>query len=297
MHQLKDLSVFQKTLLPSEKDVLEYERIGWYQSPIIIEDELLDQAVKGCEEYYQGMRDYELKFNGKIAQDNSDSKQVLKNNEFICFQKKEIQQIVFHPMISAIAAKLSRTSEVRLLADSLLKKAPKKDKELGIVGWHTDKAYWPTLTSDQLVTAWIPLQDCTVEMGPVVYIDESHQWRHEKELKSFYSFNNQDLTGLEKYIEVKKPNHNKTAMTLKRGQVSFHSCHTIHCSYPNYSNQDRLAIAVHLQDKENTYKKAFKQNGEPIVIGYDEICSKDKLGEPNYNDAEVFPVLFKNIVH
>ena len=78
-------------------------------------------------------------------------------------------------------------------------------------------------------------------------------------------------------------------MTLKRGQVSIHSCNTVHCSYPNVSNKARLALAVHLQDDSNYYQKAFKTNGEKIVIGYDPFCSKDENGDPNYSDDNIFP--------
>ena len=77
-------------------------------------------------------------------------------------------------------------------------------------------------------------------------------------------------------------------MTLKKGQVSFHNSHTIHCSYPNTSEKNRLALAVHLQDGDNKYKEAFNDKGEKIVIGYDKICRKDKNGKPLSNKCGSF---------
>lgn len=215
------------------------------------------------------------------------------NNEFVTLQKKELQTLGFHPLIAAAASILAETDEVRLFADSLVNKLPTKNKT-GVVGWHSDKAYWPTCTSNNMLTAWIPLQDCTIDMGPLTHIDESHKWKDEEQLKSFFSFNNQDLTSFEDYLSKQKKEYTKTSMTLKKGQVSFHNCNTIHSSFPNVSNVNRLALAVHFQDKANRYQKAYKENGELIVIGYDKICKKDSSGNPDYTDSELFPLIFKH---
>ena len=128
-------------------------------------------------------------------------------------------------------------------------------------------------------------------MGPLIYIDGTHKWKEEKELKSFFSFNNQDLLSFEDYLNEKKPNYKKSFMTLKKGQVCFHSCHTIHSSAPNTSTNSRLALAIHLQDKSNKYQEAFKPNGDKIVIGYDKICAKDSAGNPDYTDDRMFPLI------
>ena len=291
-HTIKDLNREQINLLPTKEDVIDFENKGWYVSPKILSDELLEQAIKGTKEFYLGMRDGALANTGSLA--NSETNQTLLNNEFVCFQKNEIGDIVFHPMISATAAILSNTTEIRLLADSLLCKKPIKNNNKGIVGWHTDKAYWPTLTSNKLLTAWIPLQDCTADMGPVLYIDESHIWRDQKEFRSFYSFKKENLSDFEKHLSKVKPNYKKSVMTIKRGQVCFHNCHTIHCSLPNTSKVDRIAIAVHLQDAENKYQKAYTDKGELIKISYDELGTRDENGDPDYRDPAIFPVLWKN---
>jgi ectoine hydroxylase-related dioxygenase (phytanoyl-CoA dioxygenase family) len=208
-------------------------------------------------------------------------------------QKKELKELGFYPIISAIAAMLAKTTEIRLFADSLINKLPEKPTSKGVVGWHSDKAYWPTCTSNRMLTAWIPLQDCTEDMGPLTHINQSHLWKDDKSLKSFFSFNNQDLSNFESYLENQKKDYVKTKMTLKKGQVSFHNCNTIHSSFPNTSNKSRLALAIHFQDKSNRYQQAFRENGELIELGYDKICSRDELGKPNYRDYEIFPVIFR----
>ena len=266
-------------LFPTEKDLAFFNQNGWYKSPVIFSDEEIECAVKGAYDFYEGKIDFPMFSKEGLADDDCNEELVIKNNEFVTLQKKELRDLGWHPMIREIAKILTQSSEMRLFADSLICKNPSKTKNTSIVGWHSDKAYWPTCSSDKLITVWIPLQDCTIEMGPLVHIDGSHKWKNEEDLKEFFSFNNQDLNSLQEYLEMKK------------GSVSFHSCHTIHSSAPNTSNIPRLALAVHLQDDGNFYKESFKENGEKIVIGYDRVCAKDSLGNPDYKDPKIFPII------
>ncbi|WP_072762641.1 phytanoyl-CoA dioxygenase family protein [Arenibacter nanhaiticus] len=289
----KKISAAEMEMLPTEDQILEYEKKGWFVGNFILPEEIIDKAKKGAKDFYNGLKDYNLSEFTGIADDIFDDTAVIRNNEFVTLQKKELQALGFHQLITATAAKLARTDEIRLFADSLINKLPTNAKKEGVVGWHSDKAYWPTCTSQNMLTAWIPLQDVTIDMGPLLHIDQSNQWKDEKELKSFFSFNNQDLSAFENYLSKNKSNHIKSAMVLKKGQVSFHNCNTIHASYPNISNKNRMALAMHFQDKSNQYQKAYKDNGDLIVIGYDQICEKDSDGNPNYSDKKIFPKIFK----
>ena len=286
-----DSGLIKNELLPSKKDIEFYNQYGWYKSPVIFSDEEIDQAIKGANDFYDGKIDYPLPSKDGLADDVVDKKLVIRNNEFVTLQKKELRDLGWHPMIREIAKALTNSSQIRLFADSLVNKLPTEKTNEGIVGWHSDKAYWPTCSSDKILTAWIPLQECTIEMGPIVYIDGSHKWKDEEEMRQFFSFNSQDLESLQVYLNNNKAGFKKSFMTLKKGQVSFHSCHTIHSSTSNTSNVSRLALAVHLQDGGNQYQVAFKPNGEKIVIGYDEICAKDSEGNPDYSDTLMFPII------
>ena len=290
---LNDLTDEQKMLLPTKEDIKFYDENGWYISKKIIPDEIIDNAILGANEFYKGNVDFKLKNNIGIANDTLDQLSSIRNNEFVTLQKKELKELGFYPLIGAISAALAKTTEVRLFADSLINKLPQKATSKGIVGWHSDKAYWPTCTSNNIVTAWIPLQDCTEDMGPLTCINKSHLWKDESHFKSYFSFNNQDLTKFEDYLKEHKENYSKTKMTLKKGQVSFHNCNTIHGSFPNFSKNNRLALAVHVQDKENRYQKVLDQSGEIISIGYDKLCNKDNAGNPNYKDPSLFPIIFR----
>ena len=39
------------------------------------------------------------------------------------------------------------------------------------VGWHTDRGYWKTCTSANMLTAWIPFHDCDERMGTITMIE------------------------------------------------------------------------------------------------------------------------------
>ncbi len=290
-YTFNSLTPDEQKLLPSDSDVKKYNEIGWHVTPKIIPDDVLESALYSVEKYYAGERDYTLKTLEGVADDSAEDT-VIRNNEFVTLQKKELQNLGFYKLLVATAATLADSSSIRLFADSLLSKKPAKSAEKGVVGWHSDKAYWPTCTSNHMLTAWIPLQDVTIDMGPLMHIDYSHGWKEEKSLKDFYSFNNQDLEKFDKYLTTNKPDHGRSYMTLKKGQVSFHNCHTIHSSHPNVSSIDRIALAVHYQDHRNEYQKAYHPDGNLIQIGYDKICAKDQNGNPDYRDMDLFPVLF-----
>lgn len=292
-NSIKDLTPEQLKMLPDEQAVLDYQQKGWHISPIIIPEELIDAAVEGAHAFYAGEKDWQVDNLQRIANDAIDSKKVLRNNEMTSLQKKEIADLINYKMMAATAATLAQTSGIRLFADALIYKQPQKGADPGVVGWHADRAYWPTCTSRNMLTAWIPFQDCTVDMGPVFYISESHKWYNDPRWQSFYNFNNQRLDELDNFLKTEKPDHERVAMTLKKGQVSFHHGYTIHASRPNTSDQDRLALAVHLQDYDNKYQPAYKDDGSRIEIGYDLVCGKDKNGNPDYSDPAVFPTLFR----
>lgn len=292
MNTVNDLSAEDIALLPSEEDINDYERRGWYISPKVLPDDLLERAVKGTEAFYQGQVDFDNPEIEGPANDKFDGKKVLMNNEYASLQKKEIRDLVFYPMVSAIAAKLSRTSEIRLFADALMCKFPAIQEDNGAFGWHTDKAYWPSCTSNDMLTAWIPFQDTTIDMGPMYVIENSHKWVMDDELRKFCAHGNKNLSELEEYLAHTEKDYKSIPMTLKRGQLSFHNGNVFHGSPANTSNKKRITLTIHMQDHKNNYRPAYNEKGEKVIIGYERMCGRDENGNPNYRDKKFFPVLW-----
>lgn len=295
MNSTKNLSESQLKLLPSEKEVKKYEELGWYVSPIIFSEELIEKTRKGALSFLEGKVDYNHTEILGPANDSYNGVKTLTNNEFVSLQKKEIKELVEHPMVSAIASRLSRTQEIRLFADALMCKFPEKENNKSAFGWHTDKAYWPSCTSNNMLTAWVPLQDVTIDMGPMIVVENSHNWTFDEDLKKFCAAGNKDLKEFENFLEKSKADEYKLIpMTLKKGQLSFHNANSFHASTINTSNLKRITLTIHLQDFSNNYKPAFNDKGEKIVIGYEKMCRKDKNNNPDYRDPKIFPVLWKD---
>ena len=95
------------------------------------------------------------------------------------------------------------------------------------MGWHTDRHYWRTCSSQEMLTAWVPFHDISGDHGPVMFVAGSHRWSDQIDL----SFWDQDLTAIDRYAA--EHGARIVTATLRRGQVSFHHCGTLHGSGPN----------------------------------------------------------------
>ena len=84
-------------------------------------------------------------------------------------QSDTVKQLIFSKKLARIAGELMGVSGVRLYHDQALYKEPGG----GITPWHADQFYWPLDTANT-ITAWIPLQDTPLEMGPLAFAPKSH---------------------------------------------------------------------------------------------------------------------------
>ena len=244
------LSDKQRNLLPTEEEISKYEECGWYVSDKVLPMELIDAAIEGAEALYRGEKNIDHPPIIGPANDVFDESKVLMNNEYACMQRSEIWDLVSAPIVAAMAARLARTEEIRLFADALMCKFPAKKHDNGVFGWHTDKAYWPSCTSNNMLTAWIPFQDVTIDMGPMHVIENSNQWEMDDELRTFCAAGNKKLNEFESYLKKSKKKYRNVPMTLKKGQLSFHNANTFHGSSINSSDFKRMTLTIHFQDKK-----------------------------------------------
>jgi ectoine hydroxylase-related dioxygenase (phytanoyl-CoA dioxygenase family) len=140
-----------------------------------------------------------------------------------------------------------------------------------------------------MLTAWIPFQNTTAEMGSLMVMDGSHRWSGNEWMATSHE---RDLEVLESRISSPTTELRKITIEIKRGQVSFHHCMAVHGSPPNRSTNTRVALAVHLQPGENRYTPAFSDSGRRIGHTNDLLCRTDEFGNPDYSDPRIFPVLW-----
>ncbi|MFF0488016.1 phytanoyl-CoA dioxygenase family protein [Nocardia sp. NPDC004068] len=269
-------------------DIAFYRAHGWWVSPPIVPDDLLDQAAIGAERHYAGERDHPLLISGGYLDWRPEHGEVIRLNDYVSLQNDDLAPLVEFPLLAAIAARLADTESVRLFHDQLICKPAGLDTDDATVGWHTDIAYWQTCSSRNMLTAWIPFQDCDPAIGALSFIDRSHLRTDTEWMRTF---NERDADALERAFAGNEPIE-RVRPRLRRGQVSFHHCRTIHGSAPNRSGRDRLALALHLQDHDNRYVPHTDDSGKPTVHINDLLCRRDAHGDPDYADPDVCPVLW-----
>ncbi|MDZ4874002.1 MAG: hypothetical protein CLLPBCKN_003398 [Chroococcidiopsis cubana SAG 39.79] len=279
----------QIALLPTEDDIAFYEEHGWYISKKVLADEAIDAAILGSEQFYRGERDGSLPYatTGYSDWKPGDSDAV-RNNQHVSCRKKELRQLMLHPIIGAIAARLARTKQIRLFEDTLVYKAPATRDSEGVVGWHTDYSYSSNCTSNKMLSAWIPFHEVEPDRAPLVVIDGSHKWSNTDHLRCF---NHQDLKEIEQKFVQSGQDIIEVPIIIQKGQISFHHCRIIHGSYSNHSNLRRLAFALYLQDGDNCYQP-FWNNGIQIHHFLDSVCRRLPNGYPDYSDPDVFPTIW-----
>jgi phytanoyl-CoA dioxygenase PhyH len=282
------LSEEQEALLPSDDDVAFYEQHGWFVSGRVLPDDIIDRAIEGSERYYRGERDMPFPLTSGYCDWKPQDADIVRNNEFVSLQNSDLRRLALQPIIGAIAARLARTRRIRLLDDQLIYK-PAGVVTQSAVGWHTDRAYWPNCTSDKMLTAWIPFHDCDEARGPLVVIDGSHKWSGLEDLRFF---NDQHLEDIEAKLLSDGREVVRVPMIVRKGQISFHHCRTIHGSCPNRSGAFRLALAVHLQDDANRYRPFRNAAGKELHMIDEKLCRTLSDGSPDFTDPSAFPTLW-----
>ncbi len=284
----------QRELLPSESDVEFYREHGYYVSQKIFTDAEIEAALSGSERFYALDLDepppaiaakLEEHFRPKCPPGEG-----LRKNDYASFWNRDLGYLARHPLLGAIAARLAQTPEIRLWHDQLLYKPVDTPDKKSNVGWHTDRGYWKTCTSHNMVTAWIPFHDCTAQMGTITMIDGSLHWPDNTEKLNFFS---SDLEGLEREFDSGGRSVVKVPINLEKGQVSFHHCLTIHGSGPNRGTAPRRSIAVHLQDEVNRWQEFRFKQGRLATHANDRLV-RQANGVPDYTDPDFCPVLYRD---
>lgn len=284
-----ELTAEQRALLPSDEDVRFYQEHGYYHSKKLFTDAEIDAALAGSERYYT----LDLDDPGvpvlEAWRPQSPPGPGLRKNDYASFFSHTLGHLVRHPLLGAVAARLAGTSEVRLWHDQLLYKPTDDPEKKANVGWHTDRGYWKTCSSPAMLTAWIPFHDCDEAQGTITMIDGSQRWPDNTEGLNFFS---SDLDGLEAKFNTGGQPVIKAPMNLRKGEISFHNCLTIHGSGPNRTPNPRRSIAVHLQDQSNRWQEYHFPDGRLARHGNDDLVRRNADGHPDYTDPAICPVLF-----
>lgn len=189
-------------------------------------------------------------------------------------ENDEIKKIVLSKKLAKIAADLMLVNGVRIYHDQALF----KEGGGGITPWHADQYYWP-LTTDKTITAWIPLQEVPLEMGPLEFSAGSHTIVDGRELK--IDDNSEKL--ISEKLRITDFKHVVEPFDL--GEVSFHSGWVFHRAGANTTQNVRKVMTVIYMDKEMILKKPENENQQK---DWEVWCPGAKIGE--VIDTELNPI-------
>ena len=148
-------------------------------------------------------------------------------------QSEGVRKFVLSPRFGRIGAELMGVDGVRIFHEQSLFKEPGG----GLTPWHQDQYYWP-LEGLTTLGMWMPLVDCSEEMGVLKFASGTHKrgflGQHQISDESQITYN--------QIIEDEKIPVVFSGM--KAGDATFHYGWTLHGAGPNRTNTLREAMIV-----------------------------------------------------
>jgi ectoine hydroxylase-related dioxygenase (phytanoyl-CoA dioxygenase family) len=198
---------------------------------------------------------------------------------FNLWREDEIcKEFVFSKRLGKIAADLMQTEGVRMYHDQALF----KEGGGGITPWHADQYYWP-LASDKTITAWIPLQEIPLEMGPLEFSAGSHKIVEGREL----SISDESENVIQQKLRVTDFQHVIEPFDL--GEVSFHSGWVFHRAGANKTPETRKVMTVIFMDSNMILQEPENENQRK---DWEVWCSGAEIGK--VIDTPLNPVIYSN---
>lgn len=133
------------------------------------------------------------------------------------------------------------------------------------VPWHQDGHYWP-IRPLATCTAWLALDDSTVENGCLRVIPGSHR------SKTLHPHLLEERAGLalNRSIEAGCMNEGEALdVELEAGQLSLHDVHIIHGSNPNRSARRRAGVAIRYMPASSHFDRQMFKPGDQTGLHID----------------------------
>lgn len=191
-------------------------------------------------------------------------------------QSEEIREFAFSKRVARIAAELMGATGVRMYHDQALYKEPHG----GLTPWHADQYYWP-LASDKTVTAWIPLIDVPLSMGPLAFCPKSHRFQMGRDL----AISDES----EETLKEKLSRFGIDEGSYAAGDVSFHSGWTFHRAGGNNSDTMREVFTIIYTERDTVLAEPKNKNQ---IKDWDTWCPGVKVGE--VVNSPLNPILYES---
>lgn len=159
--------------------------------------------------------------------------------------RRHLSNSVIAPMVSQLVG----DDTIRVWHDQIQVKPARIG---GPTTWHQDHPYWPVIQPADLVSAWVALDDATIDNGCMSMVRRSHKWGP---YMNGTVGNNPDHTpAYDPSLLPQGETVEVVPIEVPAGCVVFHHCLTWHGAPPNHSENPRPAIAVHYMPGYTRYE-------------------------------------------
>lgn len=189
---------------------------------------------------------------------------------YATFFRSELAALARSPRLLGRIAEETGAQSIRLWFDQLLWESPAHPSRQPDPQWHTERSRWKTCQAPLMVTAWVPLETLSPEMGPITMVRGSAR-REWLELPDGWTPESADI--------LPSP--------VQPGDAALFCWHTVHGNPPNSAERPRRAIALHYAIDSLSYHQhgKFSHPNERLV----------KVGTtgPDFHDERVCPLVWQ----
>jgi phytanoyl-CoA hydroxylase len=164
----------------------------------------------------------------------------------------KFREFVLDARLTSLVSELLGGKKALLATDQIFMKPPRHGSAKP---YHQDNAYFCATPIDDVITAWIALDDVDEENGCLRYIRGSHL--HPVVPHTPIAGEEYNMTPDKSQIDLSK----EVLACVKKGGVVFHHSHALHTSHRNDSDRWRRGYASHWVSPDVTAGDKSVQNG------------------------------------
>jgi ectoine hydroxylase-related dioxygenase (phytanoyl-CoA dioxygenase family) len=218
-----------------EKEVHFFQDNGYLKLPHFFSRAEIDELGRALD---QTVADKRSRILGGGREPSDDYMRVFNQMVNLWEDYSVVRKFSFDPRLAEVARRISRCRHIVIYHDhALIKPGGEKSKE---TNWHQDAPYWPMEQTGAL-SAWIAVDDVSVENGCMQFIPGSHKYGRLEPVPlgtdGASVLKNIAATG----VRVDVP---PVIMDMAAGGVTFHHGCTFHYATPNRTDKPRRALAI-----------------------------------------------------
>lgn len=220
----------------TDSDIESYQRNGFIQFKNFFSADEMDRLRSIIDNAIASHRDRILGAEGG-GRTSSDYERVFNQMVNLWVDNPGAKAFAFSEPLAEAARRLSSAAQVRIYHDHAMVKPPgQQSKE---TNWHQDAPYWPMEPVGSL-SAWIAVDDVTVDNGCLHFVPGSHKYGKLEAIKL-------GVEGESIVDKMRAQGHDvaePVAMEMQAGGVTFHHGCNFHYAGANRTGHPRRAFAV-----------------------------------------------------